>query len=217
LPYSRCGNAADPRVKRTHRLIEQAFEELLNEKGFESLTVQEIAGRATVNRATFYDHFEDKYALLDAYIRDGFRQCLATTVPLSAAFSAVHIRQLAVALFSYLDPLQGAQCCRSSEGQALEPLAVTAIQEELHRFLLDWLQRRASSGHGAASPATSEPTATVVSWAIFGAGLQWARGDKSQPMEEVAGQIVDALVTGLSDVVVTATEADVHAGGAADP
>jgi AcrR family transcriptional regulator len=43
LPNARSGNAADPRVKRTRRLIELAFEELLGEKGFQALTVRDIA------------------------------------------------------------------------------------------------------------------------------------------------------------------------------
>ena len=107
LPNSRSGNAADPRVKRTRKLIEQAFEGLLGEKGFQALTVQDIADRATLNRATFYAHFEDKYALLDSYIRESFQQCLTATVLPSAAFSAASVGRLAVAVFGYVDPLQG--------------------------------------------------------------------------------------------------------------
>jgi hypothetical protein len=113
-------------------------------------------------------------------------------------------RQLAVAVFGYLDPLQGAQRCRSSERQALEPLVVTAVQEELYRFLQDWLQYRALPRSGEGRSRTPETMATVMSWAIFGAALQWARGDRGQPIEEVAGQVVDALIAGLSGVVVTA-------------
>ncbi len=174
----------------------------LQEAGTQPI-VQDIADRATVNRATFYAHFEDKYALLDSYIRESFLQCLTATVPASAAFSAANVRQLAVAVFGYLDPLQGAQRCRTSDRQVLEPLVVTAVQEELYRFLLDWLQYRASSGLEAGRPRTPETIATVMSWAIFGAALQWARGHRGQPIEEVAGQVVDALIAGLSGVVVT--------------
>jgi AcrR family transcriptional regulator len=42
----------DPRVRRTRKLLNQAFFELMNEKGFQSLTVQDIADRAEVNRAS---------------------------------------------------------------------------------------------------------------------------------------------------------------------
>lgn len=58
-------NPNDPRVKRTRQLLMQAFMELLKEKkDISSISVQDIAERATLNRATFYAHFEDKYAFL---------------------------------------------------------------------------------------------------------------------------------------------------------
>ena len=201
LPNSRSGNAADPRVKRTRQLIERAFEELLAEKGFQPLTVQDITDRATVNRATFYAHFEDKYALLDSYIRESFQQCLTATVPASAAFSAANLRQLAVAVFGYLAPLHNGHC-RTSD-QTLEPVFMKTTQEELYRFLVDWLQYRSSSSAGPAGARTLETTAMVISGAFLVAAVQWVGGDRSQPVEEVAGQVVDVLVAGLSGVVVT--------------
>ena len=41
----------DPRVKRTRQLIQQAFMQLLSEKDFQNITVQDISERAEVNRA----------------------------------------------------------------------------------------------------------------------------------------------------------------------
>ena len=63
----------DPRVKRTRNLILEAFNGLLAEKGFESISVQDVTDRAQINRATFYAHFPDKYALLDYTITQWFR------------------------------------------------------------------------------------------------------------------------------------------------
>jgi AcrR family transcriptional regulator len=200
LPNGRAGNAADPRVKRTRQLIERAFEELLVEKGFQPLTVQDIADRATVNRATFYAHFEDKYALLDSYIRERFQQGLTATVPASAAFSVANLRQLAVAVFGFLEPLQNGHC-RTSD-QTLEPVFMHATLDELHRFLLDWLRHRSSTSAGPADASMLEATATVISGAILVAAVRWVAGDRSQPAEAVAGQVVDVLVAGLADLVV---------------
>jgi AcrR family transcriptional regulator len=58
----------DLRVRRTRKLIQQAFLELTVEKGFATLTVQDIADRAMVNRSTFYRHYLDKYDLLNKYM-----------------------------------------------------------------------------------------------------------------------------------------------------
>lgn len=41
----------------------------MQDKPFEKITIKQICDRAGVIRATFYNHFEDKYAALD-YIAD---------------------------------------------------------------------------------------------------------------------------------------------------
>lgn len=54
----------DRRVQRTQQLLRGALFELIQEKGFEGLSVQEIIDRANVGRATFYAHFDNKEDLL---------------------------------------------------------------------------------------------------------------------------------------------------------
>jgi len=54
----------DPRVIRTRQLLRDALVELIDEQGYEKITVQDITQRATLNRATFYLHYGDKLDLL---------------------------------------------------------------------------------------------------------------------------------------------------------
>ncbi|KKX53667.1 TetR family transcriptional regulator [Brevibacillus borstelensis cifa_chp40] len=54
----------DPRVRRTRQLLQDAFTSLIQEKGYEAITVQDITERATLNRATFYLHYRDKQDLM---------------------------------------------------------------------------------------------------------------------------------------------------------
>jgi AcrR family transcriptional regulator len=72
MPISDC-EVRDPRIRRTRQLLQQALGQLLQSRSFEEITVQDIAEAATVNRATFYDHYTDKFALLEALIA-GFPQ-----------------------------------------------------------------------------------------------------------------------------------------------
>ena len=51
---------------RTDRDITEAFLKLLQEKAFEKITVGDIIGEAMVNRSTFYQHYPDKFAVLEA-------------------------------------------------------------------------------------------------------------------------------------------------------
>ena len=50
----------DARITRTLQLIRTAFLELLAEKGFEQMTVQDILDKTLINRSTFYKHFANK-------------------------------------------------------------------------------------------------------------------------------------------------------------
>lgn len=59
----------DPRIRRTLVLIRDALVSLMEEKGFEQITVRDLTGRAEINRATFYLHYQDKYDLLDKLLQ----------------------------------------------------------------------------------------------------------------------------------------------------
>src|SRR5215831_9099556 len=56
--------AEDRRVRRSRRLLQEALLQLVLEKGYDKVTVQDILDRADVGRATFYAHFRDKDDLL---------------------------------------------------------------------------------------------------------------------------------------------------------
>ncbi|MGX8708695.1 MAG: TetR/AcrR family transcriptional regulator [bacterium] len=55
----------DLRVTKTLTFIRNSFIELMDEKGFRNLTVNDIADKAMISRSTFYLHYADKYELLN--------------------------------------------------------------------------------------------------------------------------------------------------------
>jgi len=54
------GEREDRRTRRTRELLHHSLLELMLEKRFDSISVQEIVDRADVGRSTFYAHFRDK-------------------------------------------------------------------------------------------------------------------------------------------------------------
>jgi len=60
----------DRRVRRTRHALRHALLELVLEKGYERVSVEEIIERADVGRSTFYAHYRDKEALLTATFDD---------------------------------------------------------------------------------------------------------------------------------------------------
>jgi AcrR family transcriptional regulator len=59
----------DLRVIKTYMALTDAFWQLLGDKKFEDITVNELCDRAMVRRATFYKHFSDKYEFFAFVVR----------------------------------------------------------------------------------------------------------------------------------------------------
>ncbi|NCP85937.1 MAG: hypothetical protein CO094_05560 [Anaerolineae bacterium CG_4_9_14_3_um_filter_57_17] len=57
-------NKTDRRIVRTRQALRQALMDLVREKGYENVSVEEITQRADLGRATFYLHYHDKEELL---------------------------------------------------------------------------------------------------------------------------------------------------------
>ena len=60
----------DRRIAKSQVAIKNAVTELMSEKSFDDITIQDIADRADVNRGTIYLHYTDKYDLLDKMIEE---------------------------------------------------------------------------------------------------------------------------------------------------
>ncbi|MDP4147430.1 MAG: TetR/AcrR family transcriptional regulator [Bacillota bacterium] len=64
----------DRRIAKSQEAIKNAVTELMSEKSFDDITIQDIADRANVNRGTIYLHYTDKYDLLDKMIEEHINQ-----------------------------------------------------------------------------------------------------------------------------------------------
>jgi AcrR family transcriptional regulator len=170
----------DPRVIRTRRLLERAFAAVLREKGFQAATVQDITRRAGVNRATFYAHFPDKYALLDHTIREGFRAEIEQRMLNACHYTPENLRALIVAVCEFIRTSRSK--CRSPQPQ-FESLVETQVKGALHQLLLKWLEQ-------VETVVPPETAATAGSWAIYGLAAQWSRGPRAKSADEFAAEVL---------------------------
>ncbi len=178
----------DPRVKRTRLLLEQAFMDLIEEKGFQAVTVQDIAERAGVNRATFYAHFADKYELLDHRIRQGFIEEVDKRMLNACHLTRSNLRNLIVAVCEFTRTINAH--CRPAQAQ-FESLVETQVKAVLHELLLKWLEQVTL----AVSPETA---ATAASWAIYGLALQWSHAKQPKPVEAFADEVLPLVAANLN-------------------
>jgi AcrR family transcriptional regulator len=81
----------DRRVARTHRALREALIALVQERGWDEVTVQDVCARADVGRSTFYLHFADKEELLvsgfDGLRRELRERAKARDVPMGFALA----------------------------------------------------------------------------------------------------------------------------------
>ena len=187
----------DPRIKRTRQLLQQAFMELMREKSFEAITVQDIAERATVNRVTFYAHFQDKYALLEYTIREMIRQRLHSQVPEDTPYSPENMARLILTVCEFLAEME--RVCPPPHGQ-MGPLMEKQFKAELHEILEGWLAERPAGGslsERVRRHPTPEQAAMVTSWAIYGAAVQWMQQGRREPASEYVRQVLPLILGGL--------------------
>lgn len=181
---------ADPRVRRTRKLLQDAYRALIREKSFSEISVQHITDRATVNRATFYAHYNDKQDLAISVVRTDLKTSIYEAYNQRPAFTRQNLILLSITVFEFLGNLFDG-CPKKAE--SLHGALVLAIQDELYSMVYTWI------GYGRAYldlfPGNSrEAVATVISSSLYGAAYRWARSRRLQKADDLSREIVAVLV-----------------------
>jgi AcrR family transcriptional regulator len=167
----------DPRILRSRRMLMEALAKLLTKKEFDDISIQEIADEATLNRATFYLHYPDKNALLQAMTAARFSDLIArrgiTFTDCNAA-----LRAIALGVCDYLAETTGcpAQLARAPVEGSIIPVVENMFKEGL-------------ALHGIAPDVDAALLATTAAWAVFGAARRWFQTPNRIPAEQMAARI----------------------------
>ena len=178
-------NRLDPRVRRTRQLLQDALRKLLEQKGFDGITVQDITEAATLNRATFYAHYADKFALLEELIRVSFLQRLAERNvqfdgTCSSAFKAI--------ILTVCDYLLEMQKSHSSDRLQFEPFVEATVIDQIRLVLLGGFRQ-----HPQERRISPEMIAAAASWTIYGAAKQWVNTRDRTPTEEFVSLAIELV------------------------
>lgn len=172
----------DPRIRRTRKLLQHALEELLTKKDFDKISVQDIAEAATVNRVTFYDHYTDKFALLECVVGSRFEELISRR---GIQFDGTCSSALAGIVLTVCDYLAGIPRLESDRQRPMEPHLESAVIAVVRRMILGGLKQ-----HPVDRPVPPEMVATAVSWAIYGAAQEWVRTPDRPSSEEIVGPLL---------------------------
>jgi AcrR family transcriptional regulator len=173
--------STDPRIVRSRRMLMEALSRLLINKEFDDISIQEIADEATLNRATFYLHYPDKNALLQAMTEARFRELIARR-GLSFTDCDGALRAIAMGVLDYLT--ETTDCPGWLAKMPLESSVIPVVEA---MFL------EGAGNHAMRPGADPALLATAAAWAIFGAARRWYQTPDRIPAEEMAAKI-EAMV-----------------------
>ena len=173
--------STDPRIVRSRRMLMEALVRLLSHREFDDISVQEIADEATLNRATFYLHYPDKNALLQAMTEARFRELIARR-GLSFTNCDGALRAIALGVCDYITETTG--CPGQLTKMPLEGSIIPVVES---MFL------EGGRNHAMRPGADPALLATTAAWAIFGAARRWYQTPDRIPAEEIAGKIEEMV------------------------
>lgn len=176
----------DRRVRRTRARLHQALMDLVVEKGFDRITIQDLTDRADVGRSTFYSHYETKndllIGLLDHLVEDIEGHLDTPSDGFPGGFSALAVFQHVAA---------NAQIFRALIGRGGIDL--------VERAALDLLTERARSSLGQPENTAipDEIRAAFLAGSLMALVVWWVDNDMAYPPEVMADAFDELTSPGL--------------------
>lgn len=191
--------AADLRVQKTQEAIESALLNLIEEKGFDGITVRDLCLLARINRSTFYTHYQDKYDLLNRITQEAIQKIVRIVNPEEIVNSSGKID-----LSAYSAMVLSLFCAIAEDRVLYQTLLgvngnynfLKELKEIVKKKILaewDVIRPRINS-----LPIDETLYLEIVVSIFVGTVLWWIDDNFSLTPEEITGQLVRYVVSGMS-------------------
>ncbi|MGN0242265.1 MAG: TetR/AcrR family transcriptional regulator C-terminal domain-containing protein [Candidatus Weimeria sp.] len=174
-------------------LLAESFKELAKKRPIEKITIREITDKAGVIRPTFYNHFQDKYELLEWIVK---RELITPAEPLldngmlkEALVLALTTMEKEKAFYTKAVYLEGQNSFADTLKKAIAELALSRLNKKKINELLPkkWL--------------TAEIVADYFSEALCYAIIEWVKDDMRVPMNELVDIFIYVGTHSLVDII----------------
>lgn len=182
----------DPRVLRTRQLILDAFYALIPNKDIKDITIGDITKRATINRATFYAHYADKYELMEDALSQMFKENLMQKLSCHAELNRATLAGIIVTLCEFHANFSK-QCARSYE--AMSPYIENKLIKLLKGVFQQLLSQKAYLDDSAARKMS-----VILSWIAYGLTRDWSTEGRKITPEQLAEQAIAALTAAVREI-----------------
>jgi AcrR family transcriptional regulator len=175
----------DPRVIRTRALLHKAIIELITERGFDPITIQDITDRATLNRATFYLHYRDKNDLLFNVFDELIKEIVPTP---SGVFDPEHPESAIPDVERFFDHIaEYAGFYHALLGESGAPFIVARFRAYIEGLGMRWLQFLQPDNENV--PISLEIAANFIGSAYLGVIIWWLDNDMPYSSKYMADQL----------------------------
>jgi AcrR family transcriptional regulator len=180
-------SANNLRVRRTQKLLREALVELIEERGFDALTVGEITARAMVSRAAFYRNYQDKYDLVEQI----FAEAMQAQLNAVAEVHTAHSPQIWTRFFQHVAEYE--RLYKALLGRKGSPWFVLKMRAALID-LIKQFERLSPYWQPPAArpiyPASDELVPDLVATMLVEAITWWLEQGRPYPPEEIARRCV---------------------------
>ncbi|MBA3531906.1 MAG: TetR family transcriptional regulator [Ardenticatenales bacterium] len=185
----------DLRVRRTRLALRNALLSLIEEKGFDSIIVQEIADRAMINRGTFYKHYRDKYDLLEQTMQELLSELSA---PVATLLQVPEDQAVLDALVHWLEQVaRYASFYRMMLGRSGNAAFAAHLLRYLETIVAEEYRRQRIKQR----PGTLEESINLrfIAAGFLGVTAWWLEQKQPLPVRDVATQLHALLKTIMPD------------------
>jgi AcrR family transcriptional regulator len=178
----------DRRVTRTRQMLRDALFALIEERGYDTLSIQDITERANIGRATFYVHYPDKEQLLLASVKE-LLEDMHQHMPLLSTADLLE-KQQSLSVFVFRHVLEHAQIYLALLNERGASIAVMRLRADTGKSIEALIAGLLTE---AKVPLPLDLLATYCGASLWSLVQWWLKNDFSLSPEEM-GQLYWKLI-----------------------
>jgi len=187
----------DRRVQRTRQLLRDALMELILERGYDSIVIQDITDRANLGRATFYLHYRDKEDLLFDSLEQVFNELVKRIRDLQTQPGSTGTDPASLMMFEH-----------AAENNVLYTVmlsarAVPTLQRRVRDYIAEVVRMRALALQPGLDKDPSVPLNLISNYAagaMLGLVTWWLENDMPYPPDYMAEMLERLIREGTNGV-----------------
>ncbi|WP_078382254.1 TetR/AcrR family transcriptional regulator [Sutcliffiella halmapala] len=181
----------DRRIIKTREALQKALIELMFEKDFEHITINDISEKANLNRGTLYLHYSDKYDLLDQCIKEHLNEMLNFCTLSNTGEVRLDVVHSPLPMFQYLEEhFLFYSSILSNKG-------ISCFKEQLDLMVMNGMTKRLKNGE-IEHESGKEVAIQYMASAFVGVVEWWIKNNMPYSPKVMAQQLWDILEINFS-------------------